>query len=215
MLLKLEQLNIKPDKITIEGNSMVSDNEILSVMDLGYGVHILAADLGEMENRLEELSRIKKVKIRRNFPDSLKVTVEEVEPVGYLMEDEKRYVVTLDGDVFPGIEGPALKFKVKDPEKIRQLAELLRRIGNIDRNFYNGIIAIDSNYRDEVYIHKDGYYAKWGVLGGLDDNVIRRNIYIEEKIAGQYGDKIKDIDYIDLRFIEISDKKIDGAVLIK
>lgn len=215
IFLRLEQLGLDPDTIIIEGNSMVSGNRIRAILDLEYGQNILSIKTKELEKKLEALSRIKSVRIKRNFPDSLNIYIEEVRPAGYLIKNNKRYVVTFDGNIFPGLEGPAVELKVNDPEKIKRLTALLWKIGEIDEKFHNSIIAVDCNYRDEVIIFRHDCYIKWQVISEIDEVAIKRNIYLLRKVIKEYQTESRSITYLDFRFIDFDDGKVKGAIIVK
>lgn len=215
ILLNLEQLGLNPDSITIEGNSMVSDNRILGVLDLKYGQNILKIKTKELTEKLQALVRINMVSIKRDFPDSLKINVEEVKPVGYLIKNNIRYVITCDGIIFPGLEGPAIEFKVSDTETIKKLAILLLKIDRVNSKFYNSIIAVDCNYRDEVIICRHDCYVKLPAVSEIDEAVIKRSIYLLDEVVKQYKKESQNISYIDLRFVDFDNGKIKGAVIVK
>jgi cell division protein FtsQ len=120
----MQILGLDPELVEISGNSMVSDNEIRALLDLRHGQNILRMDTGELGRRLMSLDRIKYARIKRNFPDSLYVVVQEVEPAGYLIRDGARYVVTTEGEIFQGLEGPTIEFKARDPEMLKKLAAI-------------------------------------------------------------------------------------------
>ncbi len=215
VLLKLEQLGLDPDTIRIEGNSMVSENSILGALNLKYGQNILKINTRELTYRLESYPRIAHAKIRRDFPNSLYVVIREVTPAGYLMINGKRYVVTLEGDMFPGLEGPSIEFRNSKPDIISKLALLLEKIKNIDEDFYNTVVAVDCNYMEELIVFRQDYYIKYPVINEIDEVVLKRYIYITDKAVGQYKKESKEITYIDLRFVDFEGGRVKGAVIIK
>jgi len=214
-LLKLELLRLNPEKITIDGNSMVSRNTILGVLNLKYGNNILKIDTGALENRLSKLDRINTVSIKRNFPDSLNIKVIEVTPAGYIIRDGRRFVVTGEGEIFPGLEGPPVKFKTEEKDEIKHLVKLLERIKKTDENFYNGIIAVDINYRNEVIIYSKEYCCNWPEIDEITSDIIKRNIYLIRQVLNKAAVEKRNIEYIDLRFIDSESDRVNGAVIVK
>lgn len=213
---KSNLLVLEVHSVTISGNRLVSKNRIIDVLELKkYRANILKINISHLEDKLKKLPRIKDVRIKRDFPNSLKVLIKEVEPVGYLIKKGNRYVVTASGDSFPGIEGAPIKFKVHQTEKLKRLSDLLIKIRSVNKDFYNKIVAIDLNYRNEVIIHGYDCYYKWPVISKINDWVIDRNIYLIYKVIRNREKENKKISYIDLRFIEPSGSKVSGAVIIK
>ena len=213
MLIRMEIFGLDVDAVGIHGNNMVSDNRVFEILSLDYGRNIFLIDTDELKHKLESLDRVKKAAIKLDFPDSFNIIIAEVQPVGYLMKDSGRYVVTYEGTVFPGLEGPAIKFKVTDPLRIKKLARLLVKIKEVDMNFYNDIIAVDLDFADRIIIHTRDFYLKWQESDYVDEAVIERNTYIMRKTLRQYGEK--PLKYIDLRFIKIVAGKVKGSVLVK
>ena len=195
---------------------MVSKNRIIDVLELKkYKTNILKINISQLEDKLKKLPRIKDVRIKRDFPNSLKILIKEVEPVGYLIKEGNRYVVTTSGDIFPGIEGEPLKFKVHQTEKLKRLSDLLLKIRGVNEDFCNEITAIDLNYRNEVIIHSHRYYYKWQEISEINDWVIDRNVYLIYKVIKEREKENKKISYIDLRFVEADGNKVSGAVIVK
>lgn len=206
---------INPNSIEVIGNKLVSENKILNILKIGHGKNILKINLNEYEKEIERNPRIKKVEIRRNYPDSLIVNIEEVVPAGYLIKNGIRYVVTKQGDIFPGPEGPAIKFKKNDSKKIKRLSALLDRIEKQERNYFNKIIAVDMNYKNDVIIHTHNHYSKWPNIERISDSLIKKYVLLMEKIEEKCKQKNDHIVYMDLRYIEFNEERIDGTIIVK
>lgn len=213
-LRRFELLTLNPDNITIYGNTMISDNKILGLLNL-KPQNLLTLDRGHIEKKLKLLPRIKNVSVKKDFPNSLKIQIEEVEIAGYLIKENTRYVVTGEGDIFRGLEGPAIKFKVFEKVNLKALSDLLTDIKKVNEDFYNKILALDKNYKNEVIIHTGKGYFKWGVLQEIDASVIALNIYLADKIIEIYKKEDRKFSYIDLRFVVIKDNRIEGSVIVK
>ncbi|MFH1414769.1 MAG: FtsQ-type POTRA domain-containing protein [Elusimicrobiota bacterium] len=215
ILLRMDRLGIDPDQIEITGNNMVSDNMILDILGIRYGENILAIKVSDLEERLESFPRIKAASIIRDFPNVIKIEIQEDTPIGYQIKDEKRYVVCPDRNIFPGLEGPAIEFRPADAEKVEKLGKFLMRIGTLNEGFHRKIIALDCNYRDEIIVYLRDFYSKWPEVSKIDDLVIEKNIYLLDKIEEEYSRLAKKITYVDLRFVRFVNEKIEGALIVK
>ncbi|MFC2091257.1 cell division protein FtsQ/DivIB [Elusimicrobiota bacterium] len=215
ILLNMDYLGIDTEKIVITGNKMVSDNEIFDMLGLKDGQNILSIDTEMLESKLQALDRLESVRVQRDFPDAMKVTVEEVVPAGYLMKEGRRYVVTVNGKNFEGLEGPMIEFKQTDPHRTVLMSGLLEDIRGTDADYYNTITGIDLNYRLEVIIYHNDYYIKWPVITGIDKSSINKYIYFIEKMINKSRKEGKKMEYADLRFLDLVDGRIKGAVIIK
>ena len=94
------------------------------------------------------------------------------------MKAGKRHVVTYEGIVFPGHEGPDIEIKNQKSEKIHELTVLLGMIQQINNSFYSEISAIDINYRNEVIIYRKDYYLKLPEIDEIDETAFKRYIYL-------------------------------------
>ncbi len=217
-LTNIDRLELKENSIKITGNNMISDNKIIGKLNNYYHKNLLKLNTKEIENKIEKFQRISQTKVIRDFPDGLIVQVQEVAPVGYMMKSSGRHVVTREGEIFPGIEGPPLKFKVSEKEKIIKISKLLDSIIEVNRDFHNNIKAIDLNYKEDVEIYlRRGVRIIWPSLPDLKEESIRKNIYLVHKTEEQYElTNNRNVENIDMRYIKTDmNNKIDGAIIVK
>ncbi len=203
-LFKLKEMNVE-----VEGNSMLSERDIIASLEIQYGKSIFSYRLREMEERLRKNRRIKEARIKRNFPDGLFIEIFEVIPAGYTFRQGYRCVVTAGGDVFPGPEGPPLKFIADDPQSIRTLSSFLQGLKEKSPAFYNKIIAADLNYRGDIILHTSKARMLWPPEGELTRTEIKRKISIYESLEK------KEVSGIDFRFMDIGEKNATGSVIVK
>ena len=91
-------------EVVLDGNSRLSDEEILSLADITPGTHVLSADLDLIETRIESHPWIAQVSAERDLPDRLILDISENRPVAYIVLDDLM-VVTADGEPF-SLAGP-------------------------------------------------------------------------------------------------------------
>ena len=194
---------------------MVSENTILNTMGLRYGQNLLTIEISFLEKKLTSLDRIKQAELKRDFPDGLKVSIEEVVTVGYINKNTSRYVVTNAGDIFPGLEGPPIEFKNTSRAEMIDLASFLEKIRLSDQAYYDSIEAAGFDYAGQLVLYKELYYVKWPAPKDLDKSKINNNIYLERKLIKNYNKESREVDYIDFRFVEYYDGRIKGALVIK
>ncbi len=209
-------LNLDPEKITVTGNTLVSDNSIISALDQIYGENILRLELREIEEELADgFSRIRNVSIRREFPDGLNIKVSEVDPAGYLIKDSVRHVVTGCGRVFPGTEGPGIKFMTGESDSIIALSEILEAVKSAAPGFYSSVTAVDISYRNEVIIYAGGLNYRWHALEDLERRVVEGNLMLSEKARSRHLETRDEAKVIDMRFVEYSSDGASGAVVVR
>jgi cell division protein FtsQ len=76
-------------KVTVNGMSVVSENEVVEALNLSPKVNLINADLGAMESRVLSNPKIARVRVRRSFPDKLVVDIAERVPVACVLVTEE------------------------------------------------------------------------------------------------------------------------------
>lgn len=69
------------DKVTVEGTTTLSADEVLAAADVAIGDPLVRIDTSGITERVGELGPVDSVALRRDWPDTLVLTVEEREPV--------------------------------------------------------------------------------------------------------------------------------------
>ncbi|MDQ7051713.1 MAG: FtsQ-type POTRA domain-containing protein [candidate division KSB1 bacterium] len=127
--------------IRVTGAYLVSADEILQAAHDEAQKHIFKADLRTIEKRLAKFPQVKSVRVSRVFPNSIRIELEEREPVAVIIDngiwgvDAEGVLLprqqTVRGLDFPVIVGLQLRSYiagevVKNP-RIRELAKVPRR----------------------------------------------------------------------------------------
>jgi len=85
-------------EIIVQGNKVLSDEEIISVSGINTGVNTFSVNLSKAEeNILESESRIASVEIERDLPGRVVINVIEEVGVAYLTADVGYVIITADG----------------------------------------------------------------------------------------------------------------------
>lgn len=76
--------------IEIVGNTIMSDDEIIKKLDIKVDKNIFMYNTKKMVNKLKNNPYIEEVKVKRNLPNSLNITIKEKE-IYAILRDEKDY----------------------------------------------------------------------------------------------------------------------------
>ena len=103
-----------------EGNNRVSQEEILSVAQVELGKNIFAQSLSGIRKRVEQVSMVEEAKVRRIFPNKIKIWVRECVPTGYIHTDDKLVLVDMNGKVLDIVDDGRVKdmLMVYTPQRI-------------------------------------------------------------------------------------------------
>ncbi|WP_196594411.1 cell division protein FtsQ/DivIB [Pectinatus sottacetonis] len=105
--------------IVVEGNSFLNKDQICNIAGIGEPLNIFNIHTDLLQNRLEQDLRIKKAAVRRIFPNTLLIKIEERQPWAILHCDFGYVDISADGVIldayknlktmkYPMITGPIL-----------------------------------------------------------------------------------------------------------
>lgn len=164
--------------IEIVGNTIMSDDEIIKKLDIKIDRNIFMYNTNKMINKLNDNPYIEEVKVKRNLPSGLKITIKEKEIYAILRDGEDYCYIDNQAnlieqikdikeddrvkvDIAYIIEGNNIKFKDKEEKNtlinlLDALKEsnLLKKINEI--NFEKSdIINIYTNDNIQIKLDKD------------------------------------------------------------
>ncbi|MFQ6618025.1 MAG: cell division protein FtsQ/DivIB [Fidelibacterota bacterium] len=201
------------EKIQIVGNRMVDSKKILSLSALKFGEDILGLHTGEVEGRIAGYPFIKRVRVSKILPSTVKIEILERRPLAYITGDE---LYSVDEDFFvlppptlsrridlPLITGITLTSKIVPGMKIENkrvmLATwILHQIKSMDPLLYLEISEVHFDRNAEIELF--GTEGGTKILLGKKDLLLR--LYTLKNFLQQIHRR-KDFSafsYIDLRF---------------
>lgn len=168
-------------EITVEGNTLYEDREILSTIDINLGDSLMFLDTNKSEKKLyENFKYIDDSKIYKEFPDKLKIVLEMASPKTAVYKDDGFYIISeksklldvvteLPSEV---IEIKGLDFEVQDNTKIvytnpEQQKVAQQIISEFSSAELNSIKSIDLTALDNICVNYDGRIDI--ILGNSDD----------------------------------------------
>lgn len=193
-----EKLDIKNVYISCE-NQIIKNDVQEMVGDYPFG-NILLFDNNNLLDKIEALPRVKNVTIRKIFPLSLNISIEERKPFAVLRK-EFLFVIDTEGVIISRLEShdiplPLLidesNFKDYYREKIDLARECLEKMTPEDRQNIE-ILDLSENLNVKVKT-RDSF--TWLILGHnrFGENFRR---FLAEKT---YLERLGDLEYVDLRF---------------
>jgi len=205
--------NFSVKQTDVDGNIILSDEEILQLANIPDSAGLYDLDLRLMRERILQQPYIKDVVINRELPSTLKIKVTERRPVAILNNtnllylDQEGYVLphTSSRDIFdlPIISGLTPPIDANPGEKIelteiQTAMEIFSVAQEVNEELYHFISEVDLNNRRDILI----YSAEWGVpiIFGRGE-ALRKLVYLDAFLK-QYAIKrgLANIIYIDLRF---------------
>jgi hypothetical protein len=83
--------------VDVDGNSYITDEEVIRVSGINEGSRLFSLDLGEAEDKLKKNPAIIDASVSRRFPDKILIKVEERRAVGTVIVGDELYKIAEDG----------------------------------------------------------------------------------------------------------------------
>jgi cell division septal protein FtsQ len=195
-------------KIQVDGNQFIESGDIIRKASLQPGNRIFQIPVKEVSNRVLKNPYLKGVSISRALPSTLIISVQEREPVAYLI-DQKIYMIDKYGIILlkksgmsiknlPLITGLSVQRLLKDRQPLLDALKLIELINEVDSNLLQFIseIHIDANQPPQLYLVRGG--AK--VVIGKEKFPERIFILSEFIKTSSFLNKIETVKKIDLTF---------------
>lgn len=100
------------NRIEVDGNEMLSSDELAEEGGVTPDMNIWTVDLAGVTRQLKEHVFVSEVYIQREFPNRIKVSVEEKKPVALLNYQSKLYCLDPEGLVLPSVPNKAYDLPV-------------------------------------------------------------------------------------------------------
>ncbi len=159
-------------EIIINGNHLVTDNQILHTAGLELDMPYLGVDEDEVVEKIRQLSAVSEVKIEKHFPGVIILQIKEHERVAFLLKDngllipvlENGTTLPLDEDWSGMIDRPIIRDNINS-NRLKQLAAQLYQL---DDRVLSRIseIGIDEQENDPDRLQlfmKDGFQVKTSI----------------------------------------------------
>lgn len=202
--IKLSAGTFAVKNIQISGNSNLENEDIVRALNIRNGESLFRLSFSDLEKRLKRIKWIKKVAIRKQFPDKLIIKIEETTPKALLRLNSRMFLVDGDGNVLEEVEGKSTSFLPVivgiDPEKDK--GGILEALKLVD--------AISDKSEKNTFINKELKeitMEAYGLAMNLDGEIVKVGYgkYIEKlgrwrELESEVRGKMPAISYIDLRF---------------
>jgi len=198
--LKMFGEQLRVDDILISGNSRLEREDVLASLKVKRGESLLNLHFSELRGRLKQNHWIKKVDLRKQYPDTLEVRIEEAEPRALLSHEGQLYLVDGDGNRLESIKGETTPFlpviKNIDPGLRKEMGEALKLVGALSgKGAFADRESIEVSLESYgLTVHIDGEFIKVGY--GEYEEKFARWIELEPEIRKRG----LPVQYVDLRF---------------
>ena len=92
-----DRLNIK--KIEIENNSTLKSDEITEKINFLYKENLFFLNIVDIEKNLKTIDLIESFRIKKIYPDTLKIFIVEKKPIAILQNKKEKFFISKRGDL--------------------------------------------------------------------------------------------------------------------
>lgn len=121
LLFKAGEAYCRIDEIIISGMDRLSESDIIAQSGIEKGRSLLLLQSERVEKKLASLPEIFSAEVTKRYPSTVRITVEEREPVAYLLNQNCFWLVDAEGVLFAKESHPAENLPVitgAEPEEI-------------------------------------------------------------------------------------------------
>ncbi|MFZ3137614.1 MAG: FtsQ-type POTRA domain-containing protein [Thermodesulfovibrionales bacterium] len=187
--------------LTFIGNRHLTDDELRAFAGVHLNESLLMVSNKEVSQYLLKSPWVRSVSVRKEFPDTLSMTIKETEPFALLNMNEHLFLIDENGKLLEELKGDSVPFLpviAGDPFKEKKgFSEALNFIKVMNAKRFSSErdhIEIIAHKPHELSITVDGIIVKIGT-GGYEEK-LDRFIRLEEDIKNMGIP----VDSIDLRF---------------
>lgn len=196
------EISVFPLKhLTFIGNRHLTDDELKAFAGVHLNESLFMISNKEVSQHLLKSPWVKSVIVRKEFPDTLSMTIKETEPFALLNMNEHLFLIDENGKLLEELKGDSVPFLpviAGDPFKEKKgFSEALNFIKVMNAKQFSSErdhVEIIANKPHELSITVDGMIVKIGT-GGYEEK-LDRFIRLEEDIKNMGIP----VDSIDLRF---------------
>jgi len=205
----------KITQVILRGNSIVSDDEIQSMLNLSRDSSLLALSVKDLQNRLASLDYVDLVRISRQLPGTLVIDVKERQLLAVISTPEGKWILDQQGLVLP--YHPAVeKLPVLKGDLSRITPGLLKDDQLLD--YYSFLHTLALNY-PEIYNHcEEMQVRESNILLLLEPDQVqirfpRQNAQTRLPVLLAFVETVQPIRHLsDYRYIDL---RYDGQVVVK
>jgi len=189
--------------IAFIGNKHMTDDELRAFAGVRLNESLLAVSGKGVSKQLLKSPWVKAVSLRREFPDTISITIEETEPFALLDKDGHLFLIDEQGKLLEELKDNSVPFlpviagdPFKEKEGFSEALNLVKLMNTKGFSSERDRIEVIAHKPHELSVRVDETVVKIGT-GGYEEKIERLS-QLEEEIK-KMG---VSVDYIDLRFAD-------------
>jgi len=189
--------------LAFTGNKHLADDELRALAGVRVNESMFAVSGKEVSRQVLKSPWVRSVSLRREFPDTVSITIKEAEPFALLNKDGHLFLIDEKGKLLEELKDNAVPFlpviesdPFKEKEGVSEALNLVRFMNTKGFSSERDRIEVIAHRPHDLSVRVDETIVKVGT-GGYEEK-IERLVQLEEEIK-KMGISV---DYIDLRFAD-------------
>jgi len=184
--------------IDIQGNTFVTDEDIIELSGLSTETNIWTMDISKIENELQTNPIIDEVTIDRQLPWTVSLDVSEMQIVGFVEENKKFYPVLDNGELLETKEH--LEFNGEAPLLIgftdkEYLSKMASELNNLPADILDLISELhwqpESDNKNTILLYMNDGFIVQGTIRDFSDGML-----VYPSVVSQLDPEVKGIIHI-------------------
>jgi cell division protein FtsQ len=188
--------------VVFTGNKHLTDDELMVLVGVHLNDSLITVSNKKVSQRLLKSPWIISVNVRKQFPDTLSMVIDEAVPFALLDMNSHLFLMDEKGKLLEELKGDSIPFlpvitgdPFRESEGFSEAINLVRLMNGKGFSSERDHIDIIARKPHELTVTVDGTVVKMG--SGRFEEKLERLIELEDEIK----DKGIPVDYIDLRFV--------------
>ena len=199
----LENNNIffQIEKIIISNNFIIKEEEIISKLKSLYNKNILLIKRQDIEESLKNINFLKKIEVKKKYPNTIIVKIFETQPIGILFKEKKEYL----------LDSSANLIEIEDKKDFKGLPNIIGHGAEI--NIINFLDQLKMNKFPINNIKSFSYFkiGRWD-LELLDNRIIKFPHNADSRIIKKIIELLNRKDFENYKIIDL---RIDGKIIVE
>ena len=182
-------------EINVYGNSVLKEEDIIQSSGIVKGINIFGVSLKNAKDSIGQMGYIESVKVKRNLPDTIDITVVEAVGVAYIVAKNGYVIITADGRSLDVINPEELKGNSQNEKDELNSLPIIKGIKNIKYKIGEKIKS-DETEKLEILFECLKEFSKYGYVFNMKTIDISdvediRFLYNSGKLSVSLGDRSK------------------------
>jgi len=191
--------NIK--KIIIKNNLLIKKSYVYEKLDKIYNKSIFLVKRKDIEEALKKINFLKKIEVKKRYPDTIIVKIFETKPVGILFKDKKRYLFDSSSNLI----------SIEKDEIFEELPDIFGE--GAEKNFIGFLNKLKNSNFPIKKVNKFYYFKieRWDVQL-INNKTIKFPYNITSDLIKKSIELLNDSDFKNYNIIDL---RVDGKIIVE